>query len=77
MNDNAVENIIEQVAGELSEDIERLELSNRSYNALKRGGIDTIGELVSSYTHGKIVALRGLGSRSYKEIEEKIVNYLN
>lgn len=72
-----VENIIEQAAGELTESINRLKLSARSYNALRRGGIDTIGELVSAYTHGKLIAFRGLGARSYKEIEEKLTEYLN
>lgn len=81
--DNAfVENIIKQAAGELTESeltesIKRLKLSVSIRNALKRGEINTIGELVSAYTHGKLIAVRGLGAGSYKEIEDKLTEYLN
>lgn len=54
---------------ELKEDnlIEILNLSIRSYNALKRNGINTIGNLIS-YTENELVCLNGVGKLAKDEI---------
>lgn len=59
--------------GVLSRGVRDLELSIRSENCLLRGGIHTIGDLVS---RGKddLLKIRNLGKISLKEIEEKLEN---
>lgn len=56
--------------------IEDLELSVRSHNALKRAGIDTVGELYRAYKNNILVRVRGLGNRSISEIEELLLKYI-
>ena len=51
--------------------IEALELSVRTFNILKRDGIDTIEQLVQK-SQNEIKKIRGMGSRSYNEIVEKL-----
>lgn len=55
--------------------IEILELSVRSHNALKRAGIDTVGELYWAYKNNILVRVRGIGNRSISEIEELLRKY--
>ena len=55
--------------------IEDLKLSVRSHNALKRAGIDTVGELYRAYKNNILVRVRGLGNRSISEIEELLRKY--
>ncbi len=56
----------------LSQSIDMMELSVRSYNSLKRSNINTIGELcrLNEDTVGK---LRNLGAKSLEEIKEKLM----
>lgn len=56
--------------------IEDLELSTRSHNALRRAGIDTVGELRRAYGNGELVRVRGLGKNSILEIRDKLGNYI-
>lgn len=56
--------------------IEILELSGRSHNALRRAGIDTVGELYWAYKNNILVRVRGLGNRSISEIEELLLKYI-
>ncbi|MHA1215551.1 MAG: DNA-directed RNA polymerase subunit alpha C-terminal domain-containing protein [Candidatus Hodarchaeales archaeon] len=58
-----------------SEPIDCLDLSLRTYNALRRAGIDTIGDLLNVEEMGEILQIRNIGEISYKEIEEKIRNF--
>ena len=51
--------------------IEDLVLSVRSYNCLKRAGIETIGELTAK-TEEDMIKYRNLGRKSLKEIKEKL-----
>lgn len=51
--------------------IEELELSKRSSNALKRGGINTIEELMEK-TEDELMKYRNLGKKSLSEIKEKL-----
>ena len=55
----------------LSTDIEKLELSQRSYNCLKRSEIDTVGDIISR-TETEILKIRNLGKKSFEEIRDKI-----
>jgi len=53
--------------------IEDLVLSVRSYNCLKRAGIETIGELTAK-SEEDMIKVRNLGRKSLKEIKEKLEN---
>jgi DNA-directed RNA polymerase subunit alpha len=57
----------------LERSIEDLELSVRSFNCLKRAGINTIGELVSR-TAEDMMRVRNLGRKSLEEVEEKLAS---
>ncbi len=52
--------------------IDELELSVRSYNCLKRAGINTIQELISKSPE-EMMKVRNLGKKSLDEVEEKLV----
>lgn len=56
-------------------DIEDLFLSVRSYNALRRANVSTIGELIERLNQGEIKSIRNLGVKSYSEIQTKILVY--
>jgi len=49
--------------------IEELELGVRSYNCLKRVGIETIGDLISK-TEGELGAIPNFGRKSIEEVKE-------
>lgn len=51
--------------------IDELELSVRSYNCLKRAGINTVGELVKN-TPEDLMKVRNLGRNSYLEVMAKL-----
>ena len=51
--------------------VEELDLSVRSYNCLKRAGIDTVEELVE-YSEADLLKVRNLGKKSLEEIVEKL-----
>ena len=51
--------------------IEELELGVRSYNCLKRVGIETIGDLVSK-TEGELAAIPNFGRKSIEEVQETL-----
>jgi len=53
--------------------IEELELSVRSYNCLKRAGINTVGELVEK-TDEEMGKVRNLGKKSLDEVREKLAS---
>ncbi len=55
----------------LDRSIEDLELSVRSFNCLKRAGINTIGELVGK-SADDMMRVRNLGRKSLEEVEEKL-----
>ena len=55
----------------LERSIEDLDLSVRSFNCLKRAGINTIGELASR-TAEDMMRVRNLGRKSLEEVEEKL-----
>ena len=51
--------------------IEDLDLSVRSYNCLKRAGIQTVDELTQR-TEDEMMRVRNLGKKSLKEVKEKL-----
>lgn len=54
--------------------IEELELSVRSFNCLKRAGIQTVLELTQK-TEEEMMKVRNLGKKSLKEVKEKLLFY--
>lgn len=53
------------------ENIEKLDFSTRTFNALKRFGIDTINQL-ASLSEGDLIKIRNLGKHCIKEIISKL-----
>ena len=51
--------------------IEELDLSVRSYNCLKRAGINTVYELINK-TEEDMMKVRNLGKKSLEEVQEKL-----
>lgn len=54
--------------------IEELDFSVRSYNCLKRAGVDSVGELISM-TEDQLMNIRNLGKKSLKEIKKKLIEF--
>jgi DNA-directed RNA polymerase subunit alpha len=51
--------------------IEELDLSVRSYNCLKRAGINTVEEL-NQKTEDDMMKVRNLGKKSLEEVQHKL-----
>ena len=51
--------------------VEELDLSVRSYNCLKRAGINTVEELIRR-TEEDMMKVRNLGKKSLQEVKEKL-----
>ncbi len=51
--------------------VEQLDLSVRTMNCLRRGGITTVGELISRGEKG-LLSLHNFGQRSKQEVEERL-----
>jgi DNA-directed RNA polymerase subunit alpha len=51
--------------------IEELELGVRSYNCLKRAGIQTVGDLITK-TEGELGAIPNFGKKSIDEVIETL-----
>src|SRR5690606_32229243 len=60
-----------QLAADLALPIEELDLTVRSYNCLKREGIDTVGELISR-TEADLLDIRNFGQKSIDEVKTKL-----
>lgn len=50
--------------------IEKLNLTVRSYNSLKRAKINTLHQLFDTYQEGRLLDIRNLGMKSYQEIKD-------
>ena len=61
--------VTEQANPEMTVPIENLNLTQRSYNCLKREGIHTVGELVS-HTEQDLLDIRNFGMKSIDEVKE-------
>ena len=55
--------------------IDELELSVRGYNALKRNGVNTLGEAIDALTDGRLMSFRNLGRKTYIETKAKIIDF--
>ena len=53
--------------------IEELDLSVRSFNCLKRAGINTVQDLVNT-TEEDMMKVRNLGRKSYEEVVNKLTD---
>ena len=51
--------------------VEELDLSVRSFNCLKRAGINTVSELTAK-TEDEMIKVRNLGKKSLEEVQEKL-----
>jgi DNA-directed RNA polymerase subunit alpha len=60
-----------QLTGDLALTIEELNLSVRSYNCLKREGINTVGELVQK-SEAELMDIRNFGQKSIDEVKAKL-----
>ena len=58
----------------LEKPIEEMELSVRSYNCLKRAGIETIGDLAKK-TKADMLKVRNMGAKSLEEVLQKMEAY--
>ncbi|MFC0266294.1 DNA-directed RNA polymerase subunit alpha [Alloscardovia macacae] len=63
--------VVEEANPELEIPIEDLNLTQRSYNCLKREGIHTVGELVKR-TEQDLLDIRNFGMKSIDEVKEKL-----
>ena len=63
--------VAEVVSGELSMPIEDLDLSVRSYNCLKREGINTVSELVA-LSETQLMNIRNFGQKSVDEVRDTL-----
>ena len=62
---------VEQITKGQQMMIEDLDLSVRSYNCLKRAGIQTVDELTQK-TEDEMMRVRNLGKKSLKEVKDKL-----
>ena len=69
--DTVEQKVDEDREAKLEMAIEDLDLSVRSYNCLKRAGINTVGELVRK-TEEEMMKVRNLGKKSFEEVEQKL-----
>lgn len=73
---NDLDSVMKEAQGETQNKglvmmIEDLDLSVRSYNCLKRAGIQTVEELTQR-TEDEMMRVRNLGKKSLKEVKDKI-----
>ncbi|MFC2695084.1 MAG: DNA-directed RNA polymerase subunit alpha, partial [Lactobacillus sp.] len=72
-NDVMVEKEDDQKEKKLKMTIEELDLSVRSYNCLKRAGINTLQELTDK-TEADMMRVRNLGRKSLEEVKNKLAD---
>ena len=51
--------------------VEQLDLSVRTLNSLRRGGITTVGELITK-GEKELLSLRNFGQKSKQELDERL-----
>jgi hypothetical protein len=59
------------LGAELDTPIEELDLASKTYYSLKRGGVITIGEMVTR-SEGDLLNIRNFGARHVDEVREKL-----
>lgn len=69
---NVIQEVVQEETNKYEDmTIEELDLSVRSYNCLKRAGIQTVMELTQK-TEEEMMKVRNLGKKSLKEVKEKL-----
>ena len=61
----------EQLAADLALPVEELKLTMRSYNCLKRVGVETIGDLIAK-SEAELAAIPNFGKKSIEEVIESL-----
>ncbi len=61
------------LSGEMAITIEELNLSVRSYNCLKREGVNTVGDLVQR-SEQELMDIRNFGQKSIEEVKQKLAD---
>ena len=74
---NVTRQLTIRLAAALSKPIENLNLSIRTYNALKRWGISSIVDLYEVRLNGQLPKIRNLGNKSMLEIEKYLDEYVD
>jgi DNA-directed RNA polymerase subunit alpha len=64
---------LEEASAELAMPIEDLDLTVRSYNCLKREGINTVSQLIA-LTEDQLMNIRNFGSKSVDEVRDKLTS---
>ena len=66
-------NVLDVAEGdnELERPIEELDLSVRSYNCLKRQGVNTVGQLTEC-SENDLLNIRNFGAKSIEEVKDKL-----
>lgn len=64
---------LEEASAELAMPIEELDLTVRSYNCLKREGINNVSQLVA-LTEDQLMNIRNFGSKSVDEVRDKLIS---
>ena len=60
---------------DLETSVDELVLSVRGYNALRRAGVLTLGDLLEKLNACEVKSIRNLGLKSYSEIQTKMLVY--
>ncbi len=60
------------MSNEMATPIESMDLSVRSYNCLKREGINSVSELVALSEH-QLMNIRNFGQKSVDEVRDKLI----
>jgi DNA-directed RNA polymerase subunit alpha len=63
--------VVDESEGVLDTPIEELDLSVRSYNCLKRQGVNTVGQLTEC-SEGDLLNIRNFGAKSIEEVKDKL-----
>lgn len=71
LNSYMTETETENKNSKMEKTIEDLDLSVRSYNCLRRAGINTVADLIAK-SEEDMIKVRNLGRKSLKEIKEKL-----
>ena len=64
-------NIPDEAESGLETPIEELDLTVRSYNCLKRHGVNTVGQLAEC-TESDLLNIRNFGAKSIEEVKDKL-----
>jgi len=57
-------------------DIEVLDLDLKLFNALKRNGINTLGDILVANENDRLIRIKNLGAKSVEVINKKLYDYL-